>query len=82
MREGKEREHRFGWELTRWKAWMDMMLSPNIKAEKKATSPQSFVHFAWDAPEKEMTPEDCHISEDTKAWLDKVRENYYKKTQG
>lgn len=77
MREGRERDHRFSWEIARWRAWMEMMLSPNIKAERKATSPSSFVRFPWDAPEREVTAEDCHISEETEAWLNSVRKRYY-----
>ena len=78
-RDGKEKEMRAKWELARWCKWQDALLSPNIKPERKPTTPQAFVRFAWDEVAEEVRKEDCYINEETLEWLNRIKDKHYNK---
>ena len=75
--EAKNREIQERWELARWMCWHAMMLSPDIKPYNKKKTPHAFFPFPWEEPEKETTPEVCHISEETEAALNDIVKDYY-----
>lgn len=73
-RRGKERELHIKWEIARWSEWMRRITLPG---RNKPASPEAMWRFPWeDAPEGPK-PEDCHISEETLAWLNDVRRRHY-----
>lgn len=60
----KNREVQERWEIARWVCWHQHLLSPNIKPYDKKSTAKAFFPFPWDEPEKEITAQDCYITDD------------------
>lgn len=70
--EGKNREQQELWEIARWMRWHDVMYNPYVKDGKRPATPQVMHPFPWEKPAREITPEDCHISPEEVAALNKI----------
>lgn len=47
---GAERKFQEKWEIARWLAWHELLLSPNIKPANKPHTAQAFHCFPWEQP--------------------------------
>lgn len=80
QRAWSEAQHR-EWERTRWMAWQNMMLSPNIKPQHKPKTPQAFMRFPWEPAPKEVRVEDIRVSEDEARVLNAIFREINEKRQ-
>lgn len=69
---GKNREQQELWEIARWVRWHDVMYNPHVKPGSRPATPTAMVRFPWEAPARQITPEDCHIPQETVNWLNKL----------
>lgn len=74
QRAWSEAQHR-EWERTRWLAWQQMMLSPNIKKTDKPRTPKAFMRFPWERDEMaDVRPEDIRVTPEQVAELNRIFE--------
>ena len=79
MRAWNEGQHR-EWERTRWMAWQQMLLSPNIKQADKPRTAQAFMRFPWEQPE-EIDMERIRVSEEEAAKLNAIFDEIHRNAQ-
>jgi hypothetical protein len=70
--EGKNREQQELWEVARWVRWHDLMCNPYVKPGSRPATPKLMAPFPWEKPEREITPEECHIDQETIDWLNSL----------
>lgn len=71
--EAKDRQEQKEWERLRWQEWHQTMLNPYIKQANRPKSPKALMRFPWeDEDEVKVKPEDCHISKEEEAALNRL----------
>ena len=73
--EGHNRGVQEMWEIARWMRWHAVQLSPDIKPFNKPHSPRLMMRFPWEEPEQEITPQDCHVTEEEARVLEAIMED-------
>jgi hypothetical protein len=78
----KNREMQDRWELARWMRWHDVMYNPYVKQGHRPATPQAMMRFPWEAPEREITKEDCHVTPEEVAALTRIFEERDRRLAG
>ena len=72
------------WEIARWMAWQQVLLSPDIKPAQKPHTPKAFMTFPWEKPdagEIERMKEDSVVTESEAIELTKIFADYHLKNK-
>lgn len=78
LRRGKERELQEMWEIARWRAYMEMQMSPHFKPHTKAKRVQDFYPFAWEKEEarKKMESEETRMTDEEVKLVTRIFKEY------
>lgn len=82
--DGKVEEMHQNWEIARWMAWQQVLLSPDIKPAQKPHTPKAFMTFPWEKPdagEIERMKEDSVVTESEAIELTKIFADYHLKNK-
>ena len=81
---GKEAEEHERWELARWQAFNNLLLSPHIKAIKKPKSPKAWFRFPWERPdddEVEKIKRNSKVTAAEVAELERIFADYHSRVK-
>lgn len=76
---GKEEDNRIHWVTTRWLAYRDILLSPNVPTFSKPSRVQDVMVFPWEEAEENQrineAAERSKVTPDLNAALNRIFEN-------
>lgn len=79
---GRDEIEKHDWAVARWQEYRQTMLSPFIKQANRPNSPKDLLLFPGETKGRDdITPEMCHVSEETQAVLSKMMEDFISRKQ-
>lgn len=70
-----ERRTQEEWERARWQMFLVMQMHPHLKPHSKPKDPRTWIAFPWEKM-KEITIEDCKVTDTEKEQLGRLLELY------